>query len=508
MTTATCQHIPVSLLQNGIKITKESPEGLKENLLRLYKSNPINNPNFYSGCPAKYREFTKVLYGFAFFHSVLQVRKQYGTFGWNAKYEFDETDFFVSVSQLQRLINKTGVVDFEGISTLTEANYGGKIDSEWEQMKLATILRDYFNEKVITDANYEFYATESHIYGIPRKFEHRDMVKHIEEMIPSAPSSFVYDVHPNAQIRSGIERGMVFVDDLVSTLGRIEDPVTDAKEQKLSERVRDLMETMQEPFDMNLVKERFPNDYRQCLNMNLLHECIAYNILLGRITKTLNDLQNAVSGKMVYTKQLKQIAQEITNDELPIDWQLVSYPSLKSIGSYLSDLQERVQWLKKWISEGIPRSFWLSAFFYPQSFLISCKQNYSRAMEVDLSNVRFEYQIGDFGDLKVSSVYMFGMALEGAQWDSESNCLVEQSDKRIRNEIPGIHFIPTTKKEELNIYEKIYNTPVYKTELRSDHRVRNAFSGNFVTEIQLGTNVEPSVWIKRGTAIVLQSSSE
>lgn len=505
LTTETSPHFPISLLQNGIKITKEPPQGLKENLLRLYKSEPISNPKFYSGCPAKYREFTKLLYGFCFFHSVIQVRKQFGAFGWNVDYDFDESDFFVSVSQLQRLINKTGVVDFAGISILTEANYGGKIDNAWEHLKLMTILKDYFNDKVISDPGYEFYPTEEHVFGIPRKFEHRDMVKHIEEMIPSAPDSTIYDVHPNAQIRRGVEDGKWLLADLVLTLGRIEEPVTDEKEQQLYERVAVLKGHLEAPFDLVLVKEKFPNDYKQCLNMNLLQECIVYNLLLARISKALGDLQDAIDGKMIYTHELKEIAQHISKEEVPIEWQRVSYPTMKPIASYLVDLRERVQWVKQWIDTGTPDSFWLAAFFYPQSFLISGKQNYARQKKLVLSDIRYEHRIGSYDGCQEISVFVYGVVIEGARWDLETGRLTEQRDKEIRNTVPGIHFIPTVMHDK-DVCRKTYRAPVYKTERRSDHPVYNTFSGNYVTAIDLETDLEPVVWIKRGVALILQSS--
>lgn len=510
MTTETSHHFPISLLQNGVKITKEAPQGLKENLLRTYKSEPMINPKFYSGCPAKYREFTRLLYGFAFFHAVIQVRKQFGTFGWNADYDFDESDFFISVSQLQRFINKTGAVEFKGISMLTtECNYGGKIDSDWEREKLRTILGDYFNEGVISDSTFEFYPTEKHTYGIPRKFEYRDMLMHIEKEIPSVPSPCIYDIHPNAQIRSGIVQGRELVDDLVLTLGRIEDPVTDEKEQQLHAYVEELKAYLETPIDLMLVKSKFPNDFRQCLNMNLLHEAIAYNVLLERIGKRLGQLQSAIEGRMVYTAELKTIAQEISKCAVPRDWLLICYPTLKPIGSYFEDLRNRVRWIKDWVENGIPSSFWMAAFFYPQAFLVSCKQNYSRHYDVPLSTIQFEYLVGGPEEVVAvggcSSFFVQGLILEGVRWDKDRNMLVEPRDKEITDQLPGIHFILTGDRP--GHAARKFKCPVYKTESRSDNfEIPNTFSTNFVTTIELDTDLQPAVWIKRGVAIVLQSS--
>jgi dynein heavy chain, axonemal len=89
--------LPISLLQNSIKLTNEPPEGLQANLIRSWNN---FNEEILEAC-AKQSEFRVIVFGLCYFHACLLERKKFGVgnlpkstsgIGWNMNYPFNTGD--------------------------------------------------------------------------------------------------------------------------------------------------------------------------------------------------------------------------------------------------------------------------------------------------------------------------------------------------------------------------------------------------------------------------------
>lgn len=76
--------------------------------------------------------------------------------------------------------------------------------------------------------------------------------------------------------------------------------------------------------------------------------------------------------------ELEQISNSIFDNRIPEGWKKYSYPSLKPLASYIVDLVDRLVFIGKWINEGIPSHYWISGFFFTQSFMTGIRQNFAR----------------------------------------------------------------------------------------------------------------------------------
>jgi len=52
-------------------------------------------------CKKNIGPFRKLVFSLCVFHATIVERKKFGPIGWNRPYEFADTDFFISLSQLQ-----------------------------------------------------------------------------------------------------------------------------------------------------------------------------------------------------------------------------------------------------------------------------------------------------------------------------------------------------------------------------------------------------------------------
>ncbi|XP_068526326.1 cytoplasmic dynein 2 heavy chain 1 isoform X3 [Anas acuta] len=137
------------LLQSSLKITYESPPGLKKNLLRTYESwtpEQINRKGNLSRAHS--------LFCLAWFHAVCQERRNYIPQGWTKFYEFSLSDLRAGFDIIDGLFEGSKDFQWEFVHGLFEnAIYGGRVDNYFDMRVLRSYLEQLFNSRVIGSLN-------------------------------------------------------------------------------------------------------------------------------------------------------------------------------------------------------------------------------------------------------------------------------------------------------------------------------------------------------------------
>lgn len=82
-----------------------------------------------------------LLFGFCFFHAIVQDRRKFGPIGWNIQYAFTNEDLMVSRRQLKIFIEDYEQVPYKVLNYIgAEINYGGRVTDDKDVRLITTIL--------------------------------------------------------------------------------------------------------------------------------------------------------------------------------------------------------------------------------------------------------------------------------------------------------------------------------------------------------------------------------
>ncbi|XP_050760847.1 dynein axonemal heavy chain 1 [Gymnogyps californianus] len=499
LTSLPSNRFPVSILQNGSKLTIEPPRGVKANLLKSYIS---FSDDFLNSCP-KVTEFKSLLLSLCFFHGNMLERRKFGPLGFNIPYEFTDGDLRICISQLQMFLSEYTDIPYKVLKyTAGEINYGGRVTDNWDRRCIMSILEDFYKPEVLIP---EFAYSESGIYKQISTSADLDGYLQYIKSLPLNDSPELFGLHDNANIT--FARNDTFA--LLGAITQLQ-PKTftlggRSREELVEETSKDILAKLPAPMNLQEVIHKYPLLYEESMNTVLVQEVIRYNRLLEVIAQTLKDLLKALKGLVVMSSQLELMASSLYNNTVPEMWNAKAYPSLKPLASWVNDLAQRIEFLQKWISHGIPSVFWISGFFFPQAFLTGTLQNFARKSVISIDTISFSFKVMKESVSELTrhpdkGCYIHGLFLEGARWDPAAFQLAESRPKELYTEMAVLWLLPVPNRKPPAT--GTYLCPIYKTLTRAGTLSTTGHSTNYVIAVEIPTDKPQKHWIKRGTALI------
>ena len=330
---------PAQVLQNGIKITLEPPKGLKGNLARSFAK---INDTLIEECK-KPEEFRKILLGLCLFHAVIQERRKFGPLGWNIRYGFTDGDLMAGQKQLQMFLDEYDVTPFKVIRFLcSEINYGGRVTDDKDRRLINNLLYRFCNEDVSNMDGYSF--SDSGTYKVPAMENIGDCKNYIKSL-PLVPRPEVFGLHDNADITCDRNEGYEVLATVLSLQPRQSAGAGLSREEVITKTAEDMKSKTPPVYDIEAVSLKFPTSYRESMNTVLTQECTRYNSLLQVMATTLASGIKALKGLVVMSPELEAVTNAIFDNRVPESWAAKSYPSLKPLSSWMSDLLERTRFI-------------------------------------------------------------------------------------------------------------------------------------------------------------------
>jgi dynein heavy chain, axonemal len=276
LTSMPSESFPTAVLQNGVKITKEPPKGMRANLKNTYiklDNEKVNRTN-------KPREFQKLLFGLSFYHAIVIERKKYGPLGWNIPYEFNDTDMDITAAQLELYVSTYTEVPYKVLQQLTSVvNYGGRITDDKDMRTSDILIADFFNPNILKD---DYMFSESGVYYSykPNKdAPHQSYLDYIDSL-PLNAEPEIFGMHDNANITCAI----TVADDTFAIILTLQPRVAAgggiSREDQIIEMARIMAVQLPPLYDIEAVGMLYPTDYHESMNTVLVQEGQRFNGLL------------------------------------------------------------------------------------------------------------------------------------------------------------------------------------------------------------------------------------
>merc|ERR1712166_988772 len=214
----------------------------------------------------------------------------------------------------------------------------------------------------------------------------------------------------------------------------------------------------------------------------------------------LDMLQEVLQGTMAVTAVLNVQLEALSRAQVPNEWLICCPSAASSLGSWLSELNERVNQLDGWWRGTIPSSVWLPGLFNPRALVTAVVQLAAQTMGLPLDSMTSQLSITSTASSElveepaVDAQFLHGLWMEATRWDCEAGALCECLPRKLHAECPvmSVCGLPT---QDCRHGAGHFECAIYSTPMRGP---------TYVVSAHLPCKQEDvSRWILAGVAMIL-----
>lgn len=420
LTTESHDKFPPLLLQESLKITYESPPGVKKNIQRTYDS---WGADFIERGPT---QRAHLLFSLAWFHAIVQERRNYIPQGWTKFYEFSLADLRTASTIIDVSLNQSATPDWVTLHGIMEtAIYGGRVDNIYDLRVLKTYLRHFFQDNLFSSRGSHFLPQG---LSLPNSTTMNDYYRLLTDLPDSdEPSMFGLPANIDRAIQrtkstvvlaqmKALQRPILasFAFDREhwrSELG----PLLDLWE-KLTASTRDVLSP---PPSSSIAQDSLsPVDNFVILEAGQAQELVVF------IHDALEAIKRVVYGTAMLTPIIQSQGTALLMGDVPVAW-TKRWEGTENPQEWLRGLVVRklalVEWIKKVNSRSLLESpISMSDLFHPETFLNALRQQTARHLSCSMDSLKLVSSWDASRITSKSSIVISNLLLQGAEFNGNA----------------------------------------------------------------------------------------
>ncbi|KAK6166840.1 hypothetical protein SNE40_023452 [Patella caerulea] len=465
--------LPGILMQHGLRVTCEMTINFKTTLQKSFRSSAflLNSSRAISAAQTDER-FRRIM-PLALFHALLVHQSYYGDHAFNNYHNWDLADLSAAAEIFKPLYLKNcdpiksskmiSQVYSDHCTTMTDRNVVEAIGAQLLKISLEgpeNYQSEELNNPGVATLLQKLLKTNESTVTNKDKTNLQRSLDSLEDV--SARTFCLSDLAEQCVIAS---KSRILCNDMVHVTGA---PELFMKQNTLFSSHQNLETLIPQLLDILQDLPRLPltsKDEINPMDIYFHYEVVGYKTLIKQMTAELNLILREVKGEIVVSKDLFDVKNSLSNDELPKSWVKDFCLSGMGLRVFVKELNLKMKMLKTYLDK-LPPSVNLSVFLRPDRFMDVVLQHHARKYFKEVTDLKVDVQVMPSGyqasKAPKTGVFLTGLTIQNALWDTSRSILTENFPGNPDcQEMPLVWIKPINKSEHsIDVKNDVFICPL------------------------------------------------